>query len=234
MAPLNHPMHAVQFLQTGVSADGKPVLAAGPGAGFRTLPAGYKFETLLSASVGINRAWMRAGAQLLNYHNKSRTPGSGPAGMGPRPHLTKLGYTTADSIYQYNPCDGVGGNCSNYEDTMLAIAAANQRRSLPVGYYLIDSWWYGEHAVNGPLGQLSPGYGGIKMWEDSPEILSKSFPKGLHWLSRQLGRPFVAHAGAWTTHSPYLDRGFVVNRESGGEALPTQPAFWSELLQKNR
>ena len=64
-------------------------------------------------------------------------------------------------------------------------------------------------------------------------ILSKSFPKGLGWLSKQLDQPFVAHAGAWTTKSPYLNRGFVVNTEHGGQALPTQASFWTELLQKN-
>lgn len=138
MAPLNHPMHAVQFLQTNVTTDGGAVFAAGPGAGFSVLPSGYKFETLLTAEVGINRVWMRAGGHLLKYHNKSRTPTAGPPGMTPRPHLTKLGYTTADSIYQYNPCDGMPQSCKNFEDTMLAIHSANKRRGLPIGYYLID------------------------------------------------------------------------------------------------
>ena len=29
-------------------------------------------------------------------------------------------------------------SCKNYEDTMLAIDAANKRRDLPIGYYLLD------------------------------------------------------------------------------------------------
>lgn len=63
--------------------------------------------------------------------------------------------------------------------------------------HMEDSWWYGEHGVSGPHGQLSPGFGGIKLWEDSPDILNKTFPKGLSWLSNELDRPFVAHAGAY-------------------------------------
>eukprot|EP01046_Picozoa_sp_COSAG06_P012148 COSAG06_NODE_704_length_12908_cov_15.304317_5_plen_117_part_00 len=60
-------------------------------------------------------------------------------------------------------------------------------------YFLVDSWWYGERR-----------HGGVWMWEDTPELVSDTFPgnkthPGMKRLSAELGgMPFKAHAGGWS------------------------------------
>ena len=70
---------------------------------------------------------------------------------------------------------------------------SHQRQGLPISYFLVDSWWYGERE-----------HGGVWMWEDTPTLVSDTFPgnathPGMKRLSAELGGlPFKAHAGGWS------------------------------------
>ena len=71
--------------------------------------------------------------------------------------------------------------CKNYEDTLIEVHRSHQRQGLPISYFLVDSWWYGERE-----------HGGVWMWEDTPTLVSDTFPgnathPGMKRLSAELG-----------------------------------------------
>jgi len=110
---------------------------------------------------------------------------------------------------------------------MIDAHASHKRAGLPISYMLIDSWWYGERE-----------HGGVWMWEDTPKLVSDTFPgnttyPGMRRLSEGVdGLPFKAHLGAWSlgkngdSPNPYFsnpDFKFVTGGHTG---LPQGPALW--------
>jgi hypothetical protein len=39
--------------------------------------------------------------------------------------------------------------CKTYEDTLIDVHRSHQRQGLPISYFLVDSWWYGEREHGG-------------------------------------------------------------------------------------
>ena len=94
---------------------------------------------------------------------------------------------------------------------------------IPYGYYLIDSWWYGERD-----------FGGVSLWEDTPSLLKYRFPSGLAALRDTLGVPLAAHIGKWVASTPYAQvesYEFIVDNASN-TAIPQSASFWDDLFQK--
>ena len=112
---------------------------------------------------------------------------------------------------------------------------SHQRQGLPISYFLVDSWWYGERE-----------HGGVWMWEDTPTLVSDTFPgnathPGMKRLSAELGGlPFKAHAGGWSKGkgsdkpNPYFanpDYKFVTRGNTG---VPQGPGLWNHVFRVNQ
>ena len=187
-------------------------VAAGLGGGVSSALAGHAPEFVLMAGKGVRDTWEAWGDVLLARNGKQRTAPDHDV------FISHLGYSTT-CYYFYNQCDcgyhwprqcdatddsgpksgsdntpppNLQG-CRNYEDTLIAVHESHKRANLPIKYFLIDSWWYGERE-----------HGGTWLWEDTAELVSDTFPgnetyPGMRRVSAELGGlPFKAHAGTWS------------------------------------
>lgn len=229
-------------------------VAAGLGGAVQSIPAGHAPEFVLVVGKGVRDTWEAWGDVMLARNGKERTS---------RDHdvfISHLGYSTT-CYYFYNQCDcgyhwprqclatnssgrkngadntppPILDGCKNYEDTLIAVHRSHQRQNLPIKYFLIDSWWYGERQ-----------HGGTWLWEDTPECVGDTFPgnasfPGMRRVSAELGGlPFKAHAGTWSsgrgndTKNPYYsvpEYKFVVE---GSSAVPQGPGLWDHVFKKNQ
>eukprot|EP01048_Picozoa_sp_COSAG05_P002598 COSAG05_NODE_108_length_18693_cov_7.956709_8_plen_222_part_00 len=125
--------------------------------------------------------------------------------------------------------------CRNYEDTLIAVHHDHLRTGLPIGYFLVDSFWYGERR-----------HGGVWMWEDTPELVGDTFPgnathPGMRRLSAELGGlPFKAHAGGWSagkqpdTPNPYFANPAYAFVTDGHTGVPQGPGLWDHVFRVNQ
>lgn len=114
-----------------------------------------------------DEAW---GDAVMQWHGKKRTA------LDHDVFVSHLGYSTT-AYYFYNQCDcgyhfprqceatdhsGTGTDntpppglkgCRNYEDTLIAVHHDHLETGLPINYFLVDSFWYGERR-----------HGGVWMW----------------------------------------------------------------------
>ena len=158
----------------------------------RNIPLTHTVTVVMHAGNGISNTFLSWGDILLSRSNKTRTPTNLNA------MVETLGYSTVGHYFY-----GLKLN-SNAEDTLLSVKESNEKKkgSVPFGWFLIDSWWYGEAATPFPFTnvsnstQLKPGYGGTWRWDDTI-AREYGFPSGLKSLHTKLGVPFVAHMGKW-------------------------------------
>eukprot|EP01130_Rhizamoeba_saxonica_P004949 TRINITY_DN1998_c0_g1_i1.p1 TRINITY_DN1998_c0_g1~~TRINITY_DN1998_c0_g1_i1.p1 ORF type:complete len:615 (+),score=103.10 TRINITY_DN1998_c0_g1_i1:302-2146(+) len=185
----------------------------------KTIPQGFTFSTILYAGEypGVNNAMMGWGSSLLKMYGKKRVP------TDDQNMLKYLGYSTT-AYYFYNPAYG-NNSTGNYEKTLLDVHEYASLYKVPYGYYLIDSWWYGEYTI----------YHGIWMWEDSHILLKDRFPNGLTSLNNKLGGvPYVAHMGMWVPSSPYVSNSSYKFIVDGKGAVPQDQSFWEYIFRKAR
>ncbi|XP_065194238.1 uncharacterized protein LOC135825553 [Sycon ciliatum] len=188
-------------------------LNMGVGGMYASVWKNYTVRSVLYAGYGVRDTFMRWGDTLLLWNGgKQRTSTQADV------FTSRLGYSTT-GMYFYNPCDGSTlPHCKNYEDTMVQVDEYRRSANIPYGYYLLDSWWYGETT-----------YGGVKWWEDIPELLSERFPHGLQWLSEKLALPFKCHHGMWSKQTPYPKNYTFVN-DTKGDWMPYGPDVWDYLF----
>lgn len=133
-------------------------LAAGIQGKIEEIPSGFSYSSILYCSKnGMNSALMEWGDILLSYYHKPR-----PSIEDELPSMINyLGYSTT-GYYFYNPLQG-NSNYGNYQETIMAVHNYNRKMKIPVGYYLIDSFWYGEHIYDNA----------VYLWEDDREFLAQ-------------------------------------------------------------
>ena len=179
---------------TGV---GSNQLRTGVMGAIRSIPAGYKYESIIyGGQQGLNAAYEGWGASLLGYHGKRRTRYTANLAT------SHLGFSTT-AFYFYHTEGAVRESRKalvpgkNYADTMAAVYDDAQARKLPFRYALLDSWWCGEYAHPGS---------GMYSWDETSAKETDElnpggrFPTGLLSLSERLGGRagmgnFVQHMG---------------------------------------
>ena len=243
LSPLTEHMSSVM----NAGLNGSAAVAVGVGGSVRSIPAGHSMQTILYSGQGIRDSYEAWGDAMMQFHGKKRTA------LDHDVFISHLGYSTT-SYYFYNQCDcgyhwprqcdattpantppATMKGCRNYEDTLIAVHRSNLKNDLPVSYFLVDSWWYGERE-----------HGGVWMWEDTPTLVSDTFPgnathPGMKRISAELGgMPFKAHAGQWSVGknqdkpSPYFSNPnyrFVTDGKTG---VPQGPALWNHIFRVNQ
>ena len=181
------------------------------------IPAGFLRATTLqfsSPSGGLTEAWLALGDALLAVRRKPRTP------PGANAQVERLGYSTVGH-YFYGLALG-----HTAEETLRAVKAAASAGGVPpFGYYLIDSWWYGEAMGASPANGTVAGYGGTRQWDPQIATTPSMFPSGLRALREVLGAPFVMHMGMWT--------GTDEHAFPGGAPPYASNASWDWVVEAN-
>ena len=199
-------------------------LAYGVLGSVRTIPAGFRLETVaVSAAGGIRRAMLRWGDVLLRRYGKRRA-----AAWERDVTLTTLGYGTQNgAYYYYNAPKG-----KSFEDVLLRVASDGRAKSVPYKWWLADSWWYHKHAGQLPRGVSRPG---VTRWEPLREGI---FPHGLGIIRNATGWAMLGHNRYWSAHTPYARQNggkFAFELDyASGMALPLEGAFWRALFAHGR
>jgi hypothetical protein len=196
---------ATNFLTAGSRRGPAGEIVTGISPQIANLPAGFRHQTLLVATNGINAAFEEWGLALTDLSGKTRPPNnSGPI-------LNQVGYWTDNGgTYYYHMEPGM-----SYWDTLLAVKADFDRHSIPLGYMQLDSWFY----PKGPAAQWQNGAGGIYDYYAAPDLFSPS----LQVFQQTLGIPLITHA-RWLDDSSPIRQQYKV---SGNVA--TDPAYWDRV-----
>ena len=194
ISPLTEFMSTIMAPAEGVA------LGVGVGGAVVHVPPGHTVEVAVVSGTGIRDTYEAWGDALLRYHGKVRTPHNHDV------FVSHLGYSTT-TYYFYNQCDcgyqwprrcaatdpsntppaNMKG-CKTYEDTLISVHESHVASGLPINYMLVDSWWYGERH-----------HGGVWMWEDTPQLVSDTFPgnrtyQGMKKLSAAVGGPSISNS----------------------------------------
>ena len=182
-----------EFLSTSFwNSKSDKVLYTGIQGRATSAPAGHSRSTIVHSGgkgVGLSETVMGWGTLLLKSYGKARTRADENV------HIERLGYSGVGH-YFYGLRLG-----KNAEDTYHLLKDEADTKRIPFGWWLLDSWWYGEGAT--PLPTTSkgstktvPGYGGTWRWDDSiARSRAGGFPSGLRALTDYLGAPLVMHFG---------------------------------------
>ena len=166
-----------EFLSTtfNMSSDGS--LLCGVQGAATSIPSGHRTEVLLQLGTGLSDTVLDWGKALLHIYGKV------PTAFDHNVHVERLGYSTVGH-YFYGLVRG-----KTAEQTLAAVADDAAAQSIPYGWYLLDSWWYGENSTPLPESFGSnnasvQGYGGTWRWDDSIARSRKgNFPSGLRNLT---------------------------------------------------
>ncbi|EDQ89592.1 uncharacterized protein MONBRDRAFT_36925, partial [Monosiga brevicollis MX1] len=177
------------------------------------IPEGFALETIVKVGSGINQATMAWGDDLLAYYGRDRYQYRSDY------TLSMLGYSTDNGAYYYYQTE----NNKTYEDTLLDVYDYAQQESIPYRYILLDSWWY----YKGP-------HNGVTVWDAMPSI----FPHGLEYFFNKTGWYQQLHNRYWSAETPYAKQNggeydFLID-ESSQYAVPTEQAFWDQLMLDKR
>ena len=129
-------------------------IVCGPEGRAKHIPAGHETAVILQYGRGISKAFLEWGDRLLHRHGKLRATDDANV------QVERLGYSTVGH-YFYGITVG-----KTAEQTMHDVAAYASELGLPYGWYLLDSWWYGEGSTPLANGSSLPGYGGTWRWDD--------------------------------------------------------------------
>ena len=232
------------FLSTAYTVSGGDLVCGVEGAVAR-IPANHTTETIAffgGEALGITDTVMAWGDVLLGRYGKVRTP------HDVNDQVSKLGYSTVGH-YFYGLVQGM-----NAEQTLRAVKDDADKEKLPFGWYLLDSWWYGERATPLPSTYganshaASPGYDGTWRWDDEVATTrAGAFPSGLKNLTAYLGTKVAMHMGLWVgsnttaagappyaTDSKYPGQGGWVVEKAGSLPLGDDggAAFWDYLFKE--
>jgi hypothetical protein len=234
--------HALTGFQTLDAASG--VLASGLIDRAASVPAGFSFATLLTATgaspvppraggrgrppavAAALRAW---GDALLGFHGKPRTR--------PDAHvvLSSLGWNDNAASF-YCPLDGrpapANSTVGNVASMHLRVAEAALADDLPHRFHFVTSHWYGERV-----------YGGVSEWtDDTWGNLTSRLPTpggaggGMAALWGALAsagvRATSSHLGMWSPATPYARNASAYGEWFVGNstAVPLSRSFWAFLL----
>lgn len=214
---------ASDFMVSLMTNDDSTTLTSGLNPEVKNLPAGFTHSTIMVLDRGIRRSWDDWGNALRSLYKKKRPENDCD------PLLKYYGFWTdngSDYYYSYDTTMG-------YQGTLLAVGAYYKKRSIPLGYMQLDSWWYEKSRYNvyGRLGKdkkiqnLPSGLwnrsGGLLEYKADPFL----FPHGLDSFHRALGLPLVTHNRWIDSTSPYHKR----YKMSGISAVDT--AFWLHIMR---
>lgn len=143
-------------------------IVCGPEGRANHIPAGHKTAVILHYGQGISKTFLEWGDKLLYHHGKRR------ATDDTNVQVERLGYSTVGH-YFYGITVG-----KTAEQTMHDVAAYASKLGLPYGWYLLDSWWYGEGSTPLPNGTSLPGYGGTWRWDDEVARRPVRFEPPIH------------------------------------------------------
>jgi hypothetical protein len=240
LSPLTHAPVGFQVLR----GDGS--LASGTQDGAATVPPGYAYETLLSATgaSAVPRAGARGpppavadalyawGGAMLAFHGKPRTR--------PDAHavISSLGYCT-NAWYFYCALDGRNSTVGNLAEMHVAVQSEAARAQLPFRFHFLTSQFYGEHEYAM----------GVSLWDDSGfGHMPQRFPPragggpgggmAAMWAALDAGglRGVSAHLGRWRGDTPYAAANAswewltAAAGGAGGTAVPLAAEFWAQLL----
>ena len=119
-------------------------IVCGPEGRAKHIPAGHETAVILQYGHGISDTFLEWGNKLLHRHGKQR------AADDANVQVERLGYSTVGH-YFYGVTIG-----KTAEETMRDVAAYASELQLPYGWYLLDSWWYGEGSTPLPNGTSEP------------------------------------------------------------------------------
>lgn len=237
LGPLGPTGNELMSATCGVAAGGGQFHCGFQGAA-TSLPPGQALETLLVASEsGVRDAILAYGAALRAMHGKP-TPNESPIAAAD-PQATKLGYSTVGH-YFYGLRTG-----QDARSTLAAVRQGLEERNVSVGWWLIDSWWYGEMARIDPASggaNSTDGYGGVWRWDDQVARAPFAFgARGWEGLREALGgAPVVAHIGMWNGNAssagapPYAADARFDWEVDAAASLPLGEAFWEWLFPQAR
>ncbi|HWB82542.1 MAG TPA: hypothetical protein VG675_00235 [Bryobacteraceae bacterium] len=182
-------------------------LTAGISSKIATLPQGFSHQTLLVIDNGINQLFRTWGQTLTDLSGKTR-PANDTGVI-----LNQVGYwTDAGSGYYYH-----GDPSLSYQQTLVAVKAALDRKGIALGYMQLDSWFY----PKGASADWTDRGDGIFEYFAAPVL----FGSGLSSFQQSIGARLITHARWIDVNSPYRHQ----YRMSGN--VSTDPAYWDYVAQ---
>ena len=174
------------------------------------IPEGFTHRFVLVEGKGMSRTVDAWGAALRS--DRGAEPTDRYADLG----VSHLGYWTDNgAYYYYRTEDGL-----NEADTLLAVKADADDRSIPISYLQLDSWWYFKAGSGTNLAA-----GGLVRWEPQPEM----FPDGLAAFQQQIDLPLIVHNRWFAKENAYIDDyDFVEGEEM---ALPLGRGVFDKLMK---
>ncbi len=217
---------ADDFMISQASGDQTRGISVGLNKTVQNVPAGYRQQTILVATDGINKSFDAWGHALTDLHGRKRPANDADTG------LKYLGYWTDNGAAYYYNFDLAKG----YEQTLLDLKKHWDEIGLPIHYLQLDSWWYPKSFNSVQAGtsnkprskdpKIPAGtwnrYGGLLEYTPHPDL----FPKGLTEFREKIGIPFI-------THNRWIDPESVYRKDykiSGIAAI--DPKFW-EMIASN-
>ena len=153
-------------------------LECGIMGGVNAIPAGFRYETLLSYGRGVNAAMRVWGATLLGRSGKTL------AARDADLVVQYLGYWTDNGAYYYYMTEP----SKTYTETLVDVLGYANAAAIPFHYMQLDSYWYYRGTPSSLFG------GGVKNWTAMQSV----FPNGLADLHNRLRVPLVAHNRFWS------------------------------------
>jgi len=217
---------ASDFMIAMLSGDQKEGIRSGFNSTLKSVPAGYKYQTLLAAGPGINKTWDAWGEGLTDLYGKKRPANDADTG------LKYLGYWTDNGASYYYNYDVDKG----YAGTLLAVKDYLLQHGIPIHYLQLDSWWYPKtftslqpEAAGKPRSKnpkIPAGtwnrYGGLLEYTGHPFL----FPRGLGDFQKKMGMPLITHNRWIDPESPYRAQ-FKVSGIAG-----VDPKWWNQIISQ--
>ena len=159
------------------------------------LPRGYSTSMLLQrASGGVTNVTMAWGAALQRAHAEVGKDAERAAMMKQDVVVNKLGYWTDNQAFYdwYHWFPNVS-SAGKPQDVLIALQNEFKAKELSVGYFQLDAYWYRL--------EVAPACCVV----DWHAVLDQ-FPKGLAWLTEQLGAPLLLYTDTWCKDNAYRSK----------------------------
>lgn len=160
--------------------------AGGISSTVTTIPRGYSTSFLFAmGSGGVTSIIMNWGKILQLAHNTSRKLATTDV------ITTKLGYWTDNEAYYdwYHWFPNVTRE-GKPQDVLISLNNEMIAKNLNIHYWQLDAYWYKL--------EIKPAYCVVD-WH----AVADQFPKGLAWLSQQLGAPLMLYTDTWCEDNIY-------------------------------
>jgi hypothetical protein len=183
---------ASHFIVAAMQGDGSTLIASGLGKSLRSVPAGFRQQSLMAIAPGIRHTWRLWGRALTELGGKKVPSNERDV------TLKYYGYWTdngAAYYYRYDPTLG-------YTGTLRAVISQYRKEQIPVRYLQLDSWWYDKSypgmSADDQVGRWNA-FGGIMRYHADASL----FPQGLKAFQQSVDLPLVTHSRWISRQSPY-------------------------------